>query len=302
MMFTGAQDVKARFEAQGYITTDAVATVVHIADALEKPLLVEGPVGAGKTELAKVWARAGGRAFFRLQCYEGLDEAKALYEWEYAKQLLYTQILKDKIAETLSGAQTMREAIALLNREEDLFFSREFLAPRPVLKAILSDTPALLLIDEVDRADAEFEAFLLEVLSDFAITVPEIGTVTAKTIPRVVLTSNASREISDALRRRCLHLSLPYPSPADEARIVASRVPGISQSLTAQIVAFVDRVRRMDITKPPSVSETIDWARALAVVGAAELGPEAVRLTLGALVKLPDDAARVAAEAGKLSG
>jgi MoxR-like ATPase len=301
-MFTDAQDVKTRFEALGYITPDSAATAVFIADRLEKPLLVEGPVGAGKTELAKTWAAAGRMEFIRLQCYEGLDEAKALYEWEYAKQLLYTQILKDKLAQTLGDASTLREAAARLAAEEDLFFSMDFIAPRPVLRALMSENPTLLLVDEVDRADAEFEAFLLEVLSDSTISIPEIGTVKAARIPRVVLTSNASREISDALRRRCLHLDLAMPSREDEVRILEARVPGIGAALGAKVAAFAEGVRRMNVARPPSVSETIDWARALVVLAAADLDRETVRRTLGLLVKNADDAARVLAQLDKPSG
>src|SRR5205809_6853391 len=210
-MFVSIDDVIQRFARLKYITSHTIATVVYLAAEMKKPILVEGPAGVGKTELAKVLAAALGQELIRLQCYEGLDESKALYEWEYAKQLLYTQLLKDKIAETIAGAGTLAEAAERIAGSDDLFFSERFLLPRPVLAAIRSPEPALLLVDEIDKADPEFEAFLLEVLADSAVTVPELGTVRAVHIPRVVLTSNAARELSDALKRRCLHLHLHYP-------------------------------------------------------------------------------------------
>src|SRR3954452_23535411 len=219
------QDSEARLRSVGYLPSTEIATSVYLADRLEKPVLVEGPAGVGKTELARAFAQATGRTLVRLQCYEGLDESKALYEWEYAKQLLYTQLLKDKIAETIAGAQTLSQAADRIASAEDLFFSERFLLPRPILAAIRSPTPALLLIDEIDKADPEFEAFLLEVLADNAVTVPELGTVRAVHIPRVVLTSNAARELSDGLKRRCLHLYIDYPTPQRELEIVRARVP-----------------------------------------------------------------------------
>src|SRR5256885_7995685 len=213
-------DAKARLAAVGYLPSTEIAVSAFLADRLEKPILVEGPAGVGKTELARALALATERTLVRLQCYEGLDESKALYEWEYAKQLLYTQLLKDKIAETIAGASTLREAADRIAGSEDLFFSERFLLPRPILSALRSETPALLLIDEIDKADPEFEAFLLEVLADYAVTVPEIGTVTARSTPRVVLTSNAARELSDGLKRRCLHLYIDFPTPQRELAIV----------------------------------------------------------------------------------
>src|SRR6267378_555467 len=219
-MFQSVNDVIAGFGAQKYICNNNVATVVYLGTALQKPILVEGPAGVGKTELGKVLADALDMELIRLQCYEGLDEAKALYEWEYAKQLLYTQLLKDKIAETIAGAGTLAEAAERIAGSEDLFFSERFLLPRPILAAIRSKEPALLLVDEIDKADPEFEAFLLEVLADSAVTVPELGTVRAIHIPRVVLTSNAARELSDALKRRCLHLYIDFPTPQRELEIV----------------------------------------------------------------------------------
>jgi len=214
-MFDSIDDVIARLAAQNYIANRTIGAVVYLASKLEKPILVEGPAGVGKTELAKVIASALGRELIRLQCYEGLDEAKALYEWEYAKQLLYTQILKDKIGEVLQGTASMKEAVDRISAEEDVFFSDRFILSRPLLEAITSSLPTVLLIDEIDKSDAEFEAFLLEVLSDFQVSVPELGTIRAKHIPSVVLTSNNAREMSDALKRRCLHLYIDFP-PAEQ--------------------------------------------------------------------------------------
>src|SRR3954464_7477938 len=238
------QDAADKLRSVGYLPSPEIASSVFLADRLEKPILVEGPAGVGKTELAKALAQATGRTFLRLQCYEGLDEPKALYEWEYAKQLLYTQLLKDKIAETIAGAQTLAQAAERIAGSEDLFFSERFLLPRPILAAIRSETPALLLVDEIDKADPEFEAFLLEVLADFAVTVPELGTVHAVHNPRVVLTSNATRELSDALKRRCLHLYIDFPSAQRELEIVRSRVPGVTDQLARKLVAPVQAGRK----------------------------------------------------------
>src|SRR5213595_447818 len=225
------EDAAERLRATGYLPSPEIASTVLLADRLEKPILVEGPAGVGKTELARALAQATGRTLLRLQCYEGLDESKALYEWEYAKQLLYTQLLKDKIAETIAGTQTLAEAAERIAGSDDLFFSERFLLPRPVLAAIRSPTPALLLIDEIDKADPAFEAFLREVLADNAVTVPELGTVCAVHTPRVVLTSNAARELSDGLKRRCLHLYIDFPTPADELAIIRLKVPEIPERL-----------------------------------------------------------------------
>src|SRR5512138_3539992 len=236
-VFTSLEAASDALARVGYLPSAEIATAVFLADRLEKPILVEGPAGVGKTELGHALAQATGRTLLRLQCYEGLDESKALYEWEYAKQLLYTQLLKDKIAETIAGAGTLAQAAERIAGSEDLFFSERFLLPRPVLAAIRSPVPALLLVDEIDKADPELEAFLLEVLADSAVSVPELGTVRAVHTPRVVLTSNAARELSDGLKRRCLHLYIDYPTAQRELEIVRSRVPGVSEQLARKVVA-----------------------------------------------------------------
>ena len=276
----------------GYLASKEISTSVFLADRLEKPILVEGPAGVGKTELARAMATAMGRELIRLQCYEGLDEAKALYEWEYAKQLLYTQLLKDKIGETIASAGTLTEAADRISKSDAVFFSERFLLPRPVLKAIMSPTPTLLLVDEIDKADPEFEAFLLEVLADYAVTIPELGTFTAKRPPRVVLTSNNARELSDALKRRCLHLYIDFPSAERELAIVRSRIPGIQEALAAKVVAAVQKLRTLDLKKAPSISETLDWAKSLAVLNADTLTPQLVGETLNLVLKYEADIAR----------
>jgi MoxR-like ATPase len=288
-MFQSVDDVVAGFGTQKYICNKNVATVVYLGTMLQKPILVEGPAGVGKTELGKVLAGSLGRELIRLQCYEGLDEAKALYEWEYAKQLLYTQILKDKIGEVLQGTQTLREAVDCIAKQDGVFFSDRFLLPRPLLRALMSDQQSVLLIDEVDKSDAEFEAFLLEVLSDFQITVPEIGTLKAKHIPLVVLTSNNSREMSDALKRRCLHLYLDFPDAEREMEIIKLKVPGVGAQLTEEVVRLLQRVRKLDLKKTPSISETLDWVKALTLLNIKEIDSELVEQTLSALVKYEAD-------------
>ena len=301
-MFATIDDVIQRFAKLQYITGRTIATVVYLAAEMKKPILVEGPAGVGKTELAKVLAGALGQELIRLQCYEGLDEAKALYEWEYAKQLLYTQLLKDKIAETIAGAQTLSQAADRIAGSEDLFFSERFLLPRPILAAIRSKTPALLLVDEIDKADPEFEAFLLEVLADFAVTVPELGTVTAVHKPRVVLTSNASRELSDALKRRCLHLYIDFPSAQRELEIVRGRVPGVRDELARKVVAAIQAIRKLDLKKAPSISETLDWVRALTLLNAATLDAQLVAETLSTVLKYEADIAKAKEHLSYIAG
>lgn len=292
-MFESVADVKERLRQARYLCSEEMATVVFLADRLGKPLLVEGPAGVGKTELSKALAEALGTELIRLQCYEGLDEAKALYEWQYAKQMLYAQVLRDRVSQSLADTESLRDAFHRIADEEDLFFSERFLLPRPLLRALLADRQPVLLIDEVDKSDPEFEAFLLEVLSDYQVSVPELGTVSARQQPWVVLTSNQARDLSDALKRRCLHLFINFPSLEEELRVVRVRVPEASDQLAAQVVAFVHEARRLALKKVPGVSETIDWARSLAVLNVAVLGPEEIERTLGVLVKYEDDAARL---------
>ncbi|MDD3718362.1 MAG: MoxR family ATPase [Actinomycetota bacterium] len=288
-MFSSIEEVKDGLAKQDYICSTDIATVIYLAEKLEKPVLVEGPAGVGKTDLGKVTAAALGREFIRLQCYEGLDEAKSLYEWEYSKQLLYTQILKDVLAEELADASSLAEAAERVAQQDEVFFSRKFIVPRPLLRAIISEEPALILIDEVDKSDPEFEAFLLEILSDFQVSIPEIDTLKAKHIPMVILTSNNARELSDALKRRCLHLFIDFPDWEQELEIVRLKVPGISETLAEQVVKAVRRLRKLDIKKTPGISETLDWARALVVLGADTLDHELVRSTLNIILKYEKD-------------
>ncbi len=287
--FGSTETVKLALNAQKYIASDEIATIVYLAQKLGKPLLTEGPAGVGKTELAKAIAGATGRELIRLQCYEGLDESKALYEWEYSKQLLYTQLLRDKLNDTLGKAESLSEAADRLAAEEDVFFSTRFLLQRPLLKAILSEKPTVLLIDEIDRADAEFEAFLLEVLSDFQVSVPELGTLSAIHRPFVILTSNNTRELSEALKRRCLYLFIDYPDLEAELAVVRLKVPDLNPKLARQAVDFVQRLRKSEMRKSPSISETLDWANALVALNAANLDKETLEDTLSVLLKHETD-------------
>jgi len=283
--FESTRSVKSALNTQKYIASDEISTIVFLSQKLGKPLLTEGPAGVGKTELAKAIAGATGRELIRLQCYEGLDESKALYEWEYSKQLLYTQLLRDKLNDTLGKADSLSEAADRLAKEEDVFFSNRFLLQRPLLKAILSEQPSVLLIDEIDRADAEFEAFLLEVLSDFQISVPELGTLTAKHRPFVVLTSNNTRELSEALKRRCLYLFIDYPTVQEELAVVRLKVPDLNPKLAQQAVEFVQKLRKADMRKSPSISETLDWANALVALNAKNLDKDTLEDTVSILLK-----------------
>lgn len=288
--------VEACLAQQGYIATADIAMAVYLAYHLGKPVLVEGPAGVGKTELAKSVAEGLEQALIRLQCYEGLDESKALYEWKYGKQLLYTQMLKEKLADVLDGAEGLASSMQRLHQYSDVFYDREFLEPRPLLQALQNPDGAVLLIDEIDKADYEFESLLLEILSEFQVTVPELGTVSAVAQPMVFLTSNSTRELSDALKRRCIHLYIGYPSIDLEQRIVASRVPEIPQRLNEEMVSFVHAVRELDLKKSPAVSETIDWARTLLLLNASKLDGELVRSTLNLLLKFRDDIEQVETE------
>lgn len=282
--------IQALMEGAAYITDPAISTAVHLAMTLGKPLLVEGHAGVGKTEIAKVLAQALGTNLIRLQCYEGLDASTALYEWNYPKQLL-----RIKLEE--------REARSVTEKEADIF-SEPFLLKRPLLQAITQDgRPPVLLVDEIDRADLEFESFLLEVLSDFQVTIPEIGTIRATHRPYVVLTSNRLRDLSDALRRRCLYLWIDYPSFDKEVRILRTKVPGVNERLAGQIARVMQSLRRMKLAKVPGVAETLDWAAALAALHADHLDAELVRETLGCVLKEVDDVKRLEADlaSGRLS-
>jgi MoxR-like ATPase len=291
-MFDTVEQVGQGLAEQRYIASPEISTVLFLAEKLGKPLLAEGPAGVGKTELSKAWAAATSRELVRLQCYEGLDESKALYEWEYAKQMLYTQLLRDKLSSLLSDTHSLTEAADRLASEEDIFFSERFLLPRPLLRAINSDEPTVLLIDEIDRADAEFEAFLLEVLSDFQVSIPEIGTIHAKHHPVVFLTSNNTRELSEALKRRCLYIYIDYPNTQEELQIVQLKVPELSNRLAREAVEMVQSLRQLDLRKSPSVSETLDWARALVTLNAQTLDAEVLENTLTVLLKYEADVER----------
>ena len=280
---------EAGLQGAGYIPNRQISTALYLAHHLRKPILVEGPAGVGKTEMAKAAASWLGLNLIRMQCYEGLDESKALYEWKYGKQLLYTQILKDRMGAVLGDEPGLDAAMRRLHGVSDLFFSEEFLEPRPLLRALREPGGAVLLIDEVDKADQEFEAFLLELLSDYQVSIPEIGTVKADIAPIVILTSNSMRDLGDALKRRCLHLHIGLPDARLEARIIASRVPDAAEDLRRQLVAFVQQLRGLDLKKLPSVSETIDWARVLVLLHAAQLDHGMVRDTLNVLLKFESD-------------
>jgi MoxR-like ATPase len=299
-MFASVEEVQERFRASRYIASRRIATVVYLATRMNRPVLVEGPAGVGKTELAKVLAETAGRPLVRLQCYEGLDEAKALYEWKYAKQLLYTQMLRERIGELIADAPSLPEAVERIARQEDAFFSRRFLSPRPLLGAILADAPVVLLVDEIDKAEVEFEAFLLEVLSDWQVSVPELGTIKARHLPLVVLTSNNARELTDGLKRRCLHLFIDFPSAGEELAIIRLKVPEVSEQLARQVVSAVQKIRALELRKAPSISESLDWARALVILNADRLDAALVESTLTLVVKHERDLERVKASLDKV--
>jgi len=293
MEYQSVDDVQERLTAAGYIPSREIATVVFLAEATQKPILVEGPAGVGKTELAKAVARSLDRELIRLQCYEGLDEAKALYEWEYAKQLLYTQMVKGRINDIIADADTLTVAVDRIAAQEDAFFSDRFIQPRPLLQAISSEEPVVLLLDEVDKSDPEFEAFLLELLSDFQVSIPELGTRKAVRIPFVLLTSNNYRDMSDALKRRCVHLYIDYPERDLEIRIVRLKVPGVEEALVRSLVEAIRRIRALDLKKNPSISESIDWAQSLLALQARSLSPGVLSDTLNVVCKYQSDIEKV---------
>lgn len=280
-------------EEQGYIASDAIALTLFLAAQLEKPILIEGPPGVGKTELAKAASHLFDRPLVRLQCYEGLDESKALYEWKYGKQLLYTQVLKEQLGDILRGATGLSESVERLHQFGDIFYSTEFLEPRPLLTALQAEPGAVLLIDEIDKSDQEFEAFLLEILADNQVSIPEIGTIKARNNPLVMLTSNNQRELSDALKRRCLHLYISYPDAALEKQILSARIPNISVQLRDALIEFVQRLRKEDLRKVPAVSETLDWARTLVLLNVQALDNQWVEKTLSVLLKHQDDIEKI---------
>jgi MoxR-like ATPase len=281
--FQSIEETRAGLDGAGYLADESTALVCFLAQRLGKPVLVEGPAGVGKTELAKALSRATGRELVRLQCYEGLDEAKALYEWNYKKQLLRIQVEASD-----AGWREVRDDI----------FGEEFLLPRPLLSAISSEQPVVLLIDEIDKTDQEFEAMLLEVLSDFQVSIPELGVVEAKTHPLVLLTSNNSRELTEALKRRCLYLWLDYPGVERELEIVRLHTPQLSEHMARKLVEVVQMVRHLDLKKPPSIAESVDWARALLLLGAEDIDAETLRSTMSIIIKHRTDLDLVAERVG----
>lgn len=288
-VFESIESISADYEKAKYICNRQIATSIYVAFNLQKPILVEGPAGVGKTEMAKTAAQILGVPLIRLQCYEGLDESKALYEWKYGKQLLYTQILKDKLSNFLSDAPGLAESMQKLHSFDDIFFSIDFLEPRPLFQALKEKRGCVLLIDEVDKADHEFEAFLLEVLSDYQVSIPEIGTIGSNIVPFCVLTSNNTREMSDALKRRCLHLYIPFPDAELEQKILDVKVPELTKVLQKELVSFIQQLRKTELKKVPSISETIDWAKTLLLLNADHLDVSLVKDTLNTVLKFEDD-------------
>ena len=291
-VFGSVEDVITRFAACRYLADQRLATTVFLQSRLSKPVLLEGPAGVGKTQLAKSLAEVTGRRLLRLQCYEGQDETTALYEWDYGKQLLYTQLLREKISQIVGDAEGLSEAVARIAAADSVFFSEQFLAARPLLEAVRSEEPVVLLIDEVDRADEALEAVLLELLAEYQVSVPELGTFHARHDPFVVLTSNNTRDLSAALKRRCLHLTLDYPDADRELAIIKSKDTGLPDALARALIDVVRGLRDLDLRKAPSISETIDWARTLAVLGASELTADLLAQTANVVVKYDRDLRR----------
>ncbi|WP_231644922.1 AAA family ATPase [Sciscionella sediminilitoris] len=292
VMFDSVDDVIDRLASVGYLADRQLATSVFVQSRLEKPILLEGPAGVGKTELAKALSKASGRRLVRLQCYEGQDETKALYEWDYGKQMLYTQLLREKIGQIIEDSTDLASAITRISEQDSAFFSERFLAERPLLAAVRADEPVVLLIDEVDRSDEALEAVLLEVLAEQQVTIPELGTFAAKQAPCVVLTSNNTRDLSAALKRRCLHLFLDYPSAERELDIIRRKQTGLDDVLAEHLVSVVRGLRSLGLRKPPSISETIDWARTLAVLGTESLAHQQLADTISVVVKYDRDLER----------
>lgn len=295
-------DVTRQLEEVKYIASKEIATIVYLAVKMKRPILVEGPAGVGKTELALSLSKTLGVELIHLQCYEGIDETKAIYEWEYAKQILYTQVLKEKIHDLIGSGDNLKQSMDKLNTLENAFFSERFLLPRPLLKAITSEKQTILLIDEVDKPDPEFEAYLLEVLNSYQITIPEIGTLTAKQIPIVFLTSNNNRDLSDALKRRCLHLYIDYPTPELEREIVSTRYPDLDKEMIAKLVKAIHAIRELEIKKKPAISETLDWAESLLTLNITQLGPEQLEQTLGIISKYKTDMDVIMENSAKVLG